>query len=285
MAGSFCPYCGKPTVPGATFCPSCGAALGRLSTAGAAPPPAIPPSFGPTGSYPIGYGTTAAPSSASRDTDRRALTSVQWAAVVALVGVVISWVSLFGSNLGSFFMVTTVNSSTSVSLSLTALYFFVAVAGAGLVLTIVELLFYRSAFRTLAPIDSRFSSPATFVLVLLIAVVLIVLIGAGLLLAIYQAVQCAGSGNPLTTSCVDTGTLLGLVALFAVAGIVALIGYIGLMLGIWRLGTRYDETTFKVGAILIIIPLLNLIGVILILVGARSALGKLGHGSTPISFG
>jgi len=49
----------------------------------------------------------------------------------------------------------------------------------------------------------------------------------------------------------------------------------GQILGLWRVGTRYNETTIKVGAIFTIVPLLNIVGPILVLIGALEAKGRL----------
>jgi hypothetical protein len=221
------------------------------------------------------YAMTGTPTPATHATDRAALTSVQWAAIVALVGVVVSLVTLFSGSYSSLIGVTTVNGSSTLTVSSTALYFLILAGGAGLVLTIVELFLYRSAFRALAPVDSEFSTPATLVLLLFIGLVLVIAIAVGLVGILLQSIACAGAGNPITTSCLNVGTLLDLVGLLVVAAIVALIGYIGLLVGIWRLGTRYNESLFKVGAVLMFFPVLNFIGVVLVLVGAHSALSRL----------
>jgi len=287
MAGAYCPFCGKPTVPGGTFCASCGAALAAPNPhAGGAPPPPVPSSFAAGGSYPPGYGMPVGPAATSREIDRQALSRVQWAAVLGLVGAALSLLTFFSGNALSFLTVTTTGTSTTISTDVSALYLLVAIAAVGLVLSIVEILLYRGAFRTLAPVDSRFTTPATFLLVLLVALVILVLTTGALFAEFLSAIQCAGAGNPITTSCFDAGNALSLVALLLIAALVAIISYIGgVMLGLWRLGTRYDETTLHVGAILIIIPILNIIGLILILVGARSALGRLEHSSRPMTFG
>jgi hypothetical protein len=75
-----------------------------------------------------------------------------------------------------------------------------------------------------------------------------------------------------------------LVLLFVVA-IVLLIGAIGLLIGIWRLGTRYQEGLLKVAAILLILPVLNIVGFVLILVASRSLRNRIGSGPPVVSFG
>ncbi len=68
-------------------------------------------------------------------------------------------------------------------------------------------------------------------------------------------------------------------------GIIGLIGYIGVAIGIWRFGVRYGEGKFKAGAILIFFPLLNVVGLVLILIAARSTRAKLANGSPVPIFG
>jgi hypothetical protein len=62
------------------------------------------------------------------------------------------------------------------------------------------------------------------------------------------------------------------IGLILLGGILSLIGYIGgLILGLWRVGSRYNQTTLKIGAIFQIIPLLQLVAPILIILGANDA--------------
>lgn len=48
------------------------------------------------------------------------------------------------------------------------------------------------------------------------------------------------------------------------------------MLGLWRVGSRYRDDTFKAAAILLIIPLLQIVRYVLILIGSESAKNKIG---------
>lgn len=283
MSAQFCPTCGKPVAPGAAFCAACGAGLpGAAGASAPTPGPAPPLTF----AYPPSFVTAAlSPSPASRAADQHALTSVQWAALVAILGTVLSFVSLFGTDAASVLTASDTGGTTSVTVSVAALYLLIALSLAGVALTILEVLLMRDAFQTLKPLDGRFSTPSSLALVLLIAIVLIILGALGIFAELLQAVACAGAGNPIPSTCINAGALLGLVALLFVFAVVAIVGYVGILVGIWRLGTRYDETTLKVGAILLIIPLLNFVGAILVLVGARAALGRLARPPPPGGFG
>ncbi len=287
MAPSVCPHCGRPVGPGDAFCATCGIPLASAVP----PPPGTPLSpfvdSGPWGGAP-GFGRPLfgpdSPTPASRAADLRALSNVQWASIVALAGVFLYLVTLLAGNLPTFLTIA-VGSATTVSLNVGALDFLIVTAGAGSILTLVELVLYRGAFRALAPIDDRFITPGMLVLLLFIAVVLALAISGGMVGLLLQGIACAGAGNPIPLGCLNVPALLGLLALLAIVGVIALIGYVGLLVGIWRLGTRYGETLFQVGAVLLIIPFLNFIGVILILVGARLGLARLGTPSVPGSFG
>ena len=289
MATRFCSHCGSPVVPTATFCASCGAPVG-----GTAPPPgppgtpppvtfAVPSPYTPYPAYPSAYPMAAAPSFG--EVDRVALSSVSLAAILGLVGAVLGFLTLLVAPVSSIVSTSTSGSGTSVSLNLSGLYLLVVVAGIGLVLTILELWFYRQAFRALAPGDRRFATPATLVLVALVALVIVILAAIGLVDLVYQAILCSGSGNPITSTCINVGNILGLAAVVGIGAIILLVGFIGLLIGIWRLGTRYGEGMFKVGAILLIFPVLNFVGLILILLAARSARGKFEGTAMPLPLG
>ena len=72
------------------------------------------------------------------------------------------------------------------------------------------------------------------------------------------------------------GALFGGLAITFIGGIIALVGVIGgPILGLWRVGSRYDDTLIKVAAILLIIPLVDLISPILLLVGAHNVKNRI----------
>jgi hypothetical protein len=201
------------------------------------------------------------------------------AAILSLVGVIVGIVTSTISNVSG--IVTSSTGTSGVSISLPSPWVWVGLVGISVAIEIAGLVMFRSAFRTLARVDRRFSTPAMLALAA-IASFVVILLGLGLLLgALYQAVQCVGSGNPITGACLFTGTFWAGIALLVVGGLVALVGFIGVLIGIWRLGTRYSETTFKLGAVLSIIPYLNIAGAILILAGAHSVRGRLERTGAP----
>jgi len=289
MAAAFCSYCGYPLISNATFCTACGAAVGGSApplgppAASFPPPPPGTSYYSPyartylePGDVPAGYGPG----------DQVALLHVSWAAILGLVGAALSMVELVFTPAFSFLKVTTTaTGSATLSVSQSGLALVVAVGALGFALTVAELFLYRRAFAVLRNLDRKFSAPATFVLLALAALGIVFLVAIGFLSVISQAITCAGPGNPITSACLNVGSLLGLVAVLVIAAIVAFMGFIGLLIGIWRLGTRYNDTMFKVGAVLLIFPVLNVVGLILILVGARSAGGSLRGTTSPMPFG
>jgi uncharacterized membrane protein len=285
----FCSYCGNPVPAGSSFCPACGAAVGG-TTPPAGPQVNSPPlaAWGglPSATFPQAYSATGAATPGSRDADRRALSAVNVAAILALLGAVAELVNLFPSSSASSFVTVPSNSSgTSLQVSASTLELIAATAFVGAVLAVLELIFFRRAFRALAPQDSRFSTPASLVLLALVAIMIAFLAGAGVFIILFQAVACAGSGNPITSTCFSAGAILGLLGLLAVGAILALVGYIGLLIGIWRLGARYNDDSFKAGAILLIFPVLNLVGLILVLLATKKARANLESGPYPTAFG
>ncbi|MGI0054947.1 MAG: DUF973 family protein [Thermoplasmata archaeon] len=217
--------------------------------------------------------------------DRRALADVSWAAIFVLVETIVGLVVLFDPYVSTFF--TAASSSTGGStINLPAFYLFIAAAGAEIALFLVALILYWRAFRTLASSDRQFSTPSTLTFLEIIAAVLIIAVGSYLLDVLVQVALCAPSGGVITSACIAGGPLLIAVGLLVVVAILALVGFIGVLLGIWRLGSRYGETMFKVGAIFLIFPILSFIGSILILLAARSARGRFGGGApAPPPFG
>ncbi|HTS33973.1 MAG TPA: DUF973 family protein [Thermoplasmata archaeon] len=271
MAGPRCPKCGAFGAPGATFCAFCGAPLpagaGGPLSAGAPPSGFGPPPPGAGGWYSApgvtGGGPGASP--ASRAAERTALTYVLWAAVVLLVGGVLSVLA----------DLTTTATGTAVHFGTT----FLAVSLATGACEFVAVALFYFALRNLAPQDSRFSTPSKLVLALLIAILIVLAALVPFLSAVNTLESCissSGMNQTAEVSCISGGDLAAVLSVVVIAGIVALVGFIGLLLGIWRLGTRYQNSNFKVGAILLIIPFLNIVGAVLILVAARSAQAKLG---------
>lgn len=272
MTARFCSFCGKPLPPTGTFCPNCGAAIpGGASAPGATggipgPVPATSgmPGYGPAG-YPAG---SSGPTPATRNTDIRSLSTVEWAAVVGLLAAVEGLLIAVTGRVTSLIRVTTTPAGST--LSLPSPWVWAVFLGFGAVFLLAEIYLWRSAFHGLSGIDSRFSTPSTLALVAFVGSLLVIAGYASVLNGLYLTVQCDGAGHPITRACLPWAQFVGGVAAALIGALVLLVGFIGLLIGIWRLGTRFNDGVFKVSAILLIFPVLNLVGAILILVTARS---------------
>ena len=230
--------------------------------------PGAPPAWGPSRVWaPHG----APPSVDVRQADLAALSRIKLAALIAVVGAALGVaLPLALSSLG-YFTFTVPTAGGTFSYSQTSLALPIGTVLVGLALTLVSLWFYRDGFQTIRAVDDRFRSAPTYVLLAIIGIVVVLLGLVLLLVELFQILSCAVSGAPIPTSCISLGGVLGGLALALIGVILLLIGYIGMLVAIWRLGTRYGDSLFKIGAVLLIFPYLSVVGQILILVAASRA--------------
>lgn len=211
-----------------------------------------------------------------RAEERSALTRVYLSALLLLVSAVVSILIAFGTGLGVGAAATT---GSGVGLRVTSGFLALTFTSVGLEFVVVLLLW--SAYRKLAALDPRFSTPAKMTLLLAIAVVIVGAALYPLLVQVNSTFGCLENnmGNTTAASGCLSGTFAALILVLVLAAILALVGFIGMLLGLWRVGTRYQSSTIKAGTILLIFPVLNFVGAILILVGAHSARGSLDRGT------
>jgi hypothetical protein len=273
---AFCPYCGHALEANAAYCPACGqrvvAAQGAPSTPSAPPYPGSPPNLGPPPSI---YG----------EADKQALGRLWIASLIFLASFVISYAVDFALNpFRALVFVTPSTTGTAPNISFSpAFYTYLEASLAiGAITEIVVLLLVWSCFRKLGSVDrSHFRIPSILTLVLLVGLPL-ALIGASaifsslpaLINAVHQQ-QASGAATPnLPTSAL--GSMLSGLGLIGLGGLIALIGLIGgIMLGLWRVGARYDSTLIKISAILIIIPILDIVVPFLMVIGVWQSRKKL----------
>lgn len=234
-----------------------------------------PPPYYPYGGVPVDAST--------RPADLSALSRVRLSALIGIVAGALGIVEIAATPAFTLFSVGATSGGTTISVNLTAFLLAVVFGSLGFAFVLIELWLYRRAFQTLTTVDSRFSTPGTLALTAAIGVVLVALGALGLVAVFYQAISCA-AGGPITTACLNVAGLLGLGVLVLIAGIIAFIGYVGVLVGIWRLGTRYRDGRFKAGAVLLLLPFLSFVGAILIWIAARSSLASLGTAPPPLSF-
>ena len=262
---------------GGRVCPSCGARLAAASQAGGAPRIRIPRTVTGPPSAGVGHlasleGRSVPPELLAED--RYVLSRVTWGAVFGVASAIISFFFLSIGPITSTYAFTITVSSSTFTPDLTVIALYVGVICTGLILTLLELWFWRAAFRVLERQSPGFSTPAKMSLLAAIALVVVVLLVVVLFGIMYATLACAVSGIGVTPHCFDNTVVFTLLVLIALGLVALLAGFVGVLVGIMRLGDRYCEGMFKVGAILLILPFLNLAGMVLILTAARKAYAR-----------
>jgi len=270
----FCPYCGHVIEQNAAYCPSCGHRISAQTepTSGSnVPPPPYP------GNAPV--------AAAFGDADRKALRWLMIASIIFLATLVVGYsTGFFANRLASLVTVTpsTVGKTPVVHLS-SAFYTYLDVSLlVSAVVEIFALILVWSSFRALATVDrARFRVPAILTIVLLVALPIlyigVAVIYSGLPAVLNYVAQQQATNSTVTPTVLPTvfGRIFAGLGVTALGGLIGLIGVIGgVMLGLWRVGGRYDSTLIKVAAILIIIPLIDIVVPILLLIGIWQARGR-----------
>jgi len=268
----FCPACGHSVDDNVLYCPACGKKLSDQNLIqGSVPPPPPPnsPYYTPNVSSTFG------------DADKKALRKLTIFAVLILVSLVVGFAISFLNNPFSYLFIinyATAGATTPTFTLSSNFLIFVGIAGlVGLVVEIVTFLQLRSAFKTLASVDRpHFRIPSVLTLLLIIALPLliagVIIEFAGLVPFINSISQQQAANTTPTLPTSGLGTLFAGLAMAFIGGIIALIGIIGgPILGMWRMGSRYDDTLIKIAAILFIIPLVDILTPILLLIGASQA--------------
>ena len=231
----FCPNCGAKIDKDAVICPACG--VSQTGSSG----------FGSINNQQQSTFTVS-----GRDLD--GIKNVKTASLLGIIGIILGLVG--AGAVGSAILSRELPGSPLTGIS--ALFF---VALVGIVIGFISILLYRSAFRDLREVDGRFGTPYTFTTVLLV----------GLAILILALLVLLGGFEALSLSLVLFGTVLAIIA-----AILLILGdIIGIILGLWRVGERYDNTLIKVGAIFYIIPYLDVLAPVLVFIGANSVEKKL----------
>jgi hypothetical protein len=253
----FCEKCGAQVATGSSFCASCGAPVSKIG------PPQI--------------------STASEE--RSAFTKVMWYGVVGVVGLVGGWVLpflIFGAvTMSSTNLNLPPNAPPSqVGAALGPLFRNLSLLLPSiLVIGLIGDVLLTLGFRELSQVDdSKFSLPWKLMIALIVGTVVL----ASSLILLFNSIPNiianapTGSETPSQAFFSVISSLLFAALIAIIGGIVRLAGVIGgEILGLWRVGSRYNSTIIKVGAIFVIIPLLYLVAPILLLIGAYEARGRL----------
>jgi heme/copper-type cytochrome/quinol oxidase subunit 2 len=213
--------------------------------------------------------------------DTSALASLQRAGLLGLLGGLIGWgTSAYLSTSGA--LNTTVSMTPSgqpmIHLNTGSIEFILLIAVLSAAVEIVTLAYFLSAFRALREEDSDFEGPARYLWLALIALPILLLTVAYLLEAVVNLSQCVNALPANATwmrSCSSQADgLASAFLLLVVPAIIAFIGWIELLIGVYRLGGHFHEPNFKLAAILLLIPFLSVIGAAVIWYSARKLATK-----------
>jgi hypothetical protein len=202
---------------------------------------------------------------------------VKWGALLGILGLVLAvggvLIVLLDVGLG----VTSVSDAGYVSLLKTVLLAVILVV-VGVLLALLSFVLYTAGFASLRRSDRRFRTPMVLCVVGLIGLALIGGFVASYADGINSAIGCPSSNS----TCQNNATSIahGVVALGYVGGLLGFVGLIGLIIGLYRFGSRYKSSVAKVGAILYIIPFLSIIAPILVFVGATQVQKQLRERAT-----
>ena len=204
------------------------------------------------------------------------LEAIRWSSALSLVGLVLVGVLFFFTGQLTPAFSPSFGPNMMVSFDTGLLHSLLLVGAIGILLQMVVFYLYHRGFAELRRVQTDFSSPSTFALVALGSLVLVLLGLVSIIQVLDQLASCTPSGSPIPQSCFSAagGGALAAFALLGVGALLLLIGTVGVLIGIWRLGERYQRSGFKVAAILFIFPFVNIVGSILILVETTSLLGQ-----------
>lgn len=233
------------------------------------PAPGTPPTYAaglPSGAVPR-YSSAGGPLPAERlsAVDARAMDRLILASALGLVGTVATYIIpyVFG------YSVFRLSVSTSGFSNSNDVYGLIGTAAVATAFTCLQFWFFREAFHSLAHDDAGLKTPATLTPLGILGALILAASAVWILTQANQWLACAGTVRPIPTHCINAPLLLGASGILAVGAILALIGLIALWIGLWRLGTRYNESMFKIGMVLTIFPVLDIAGFILLILAGR----------------
>lgn len=199
---------------------------------------------------------------------------IKWGALAGLLGLALAiggiFVALTALPLGS--VVTSTSGSNAI---LDAILAAALAVVAGVFLALVSFVLYVAGFASLRQADRRFRTPMVLGLVGLVGLLLVGAFTVFYALAIHNALGC----SVVDTTCQNNATTLarGIVVLAYVGGLLAFVGLIGTILGLFRFGSRYSSSLAKIGAVLYIIPFVAVLAPLLVLIGAFRVQRQLGR--------
>lgn len=140
------------------------------------------------------------------------------------------------------------------------------------ILTLIGLYYMFRGFTILKGIDMQFSLGRTGTILEFIGMSLVI-IGTLALLATIVPIVGNGTTPPVNTSQINLGAIIGLAFLILFAAIILLVGVILAVIGLYRVGTQFDNSLVHVGAILSIF--LGIVGIPLLYIGFTEIINQL----------
>lgn len=203
--------------------------------------------------------------------DGEAISKIRVFGLVGIVSLVIGFVSVFGlSGMDYLTALTLRGPRPAFSLGIIGIFALTAVLLLSVALEVLSIIYGRSAFRSLSAVDSNFRTPLSLSYSLYVGFAMLIV---GFTLTVVTLLE-RSSGS---MSGVESESMLVAGGLLVIGAAIALIiGEVGLLLGVWRFGTRYDEGLFKIAAVLYIIPFAAVLAPLLVYLGAGSVEKKKG---------
>ena len=232
------------------FCPDCGAKIDKSSI--------ICPACGASQTGTSGFGSIRdeqASTFTATGKDIDGLNQIRNASLVSIVGIILSL-----AGLGTVEKLVLSGISSRPPASAVSAIFLVGFIGG--LFGLISIVLYRSAFGMLRDVDAgRFHTPYNFTTVFIVGFVLFIL-----------AMLFFLGGIDARSISLTVGGLI----IIIISAILLFLGDIGgVILGLWRVGDRYDSTAMGIGAIFYIMPYFDVLAPILVLAGAHSAQHKL----------
>jgi hypothetical protein len=218
--------------------------------------------------------------------ERSGLNKVLWFGIIQLVGIVTGWVVSFYA----FRTIFTTSGVLSLPVNPTPAQvadalrpMFQALSYAVPVMMIVQLVaivILAMGFRDLRKFDhDAFSVPSTLILVMIAGV----LVAAAGVFPLFNSISDVIAKAPMVAGVTPSSDFIAAIGslildflVVGIGGLLVLVGLIGgQILGLWRVGSRYDQIVIKLGAIFAVVPYLNVAAPVLVLVGAYQAKERL----------
>lgn len=208
--------------------------------------------------------------SPSEDVELVGIRRIRVAALLGVLGIALALLAplviIFAFGLGLAFF-TAVSTGGSIAFTIVEALFGALLAG--VLLATASFALYLAGFAKLRLADPTFTVPMSVACVGFAGLLLLSLVFALLVGEIAQIISCGGPGVA-TSTCVTLSSVT-IDPLVLLGGLVlAVVGWIGLIVGIYRIGRRYASTITRVGAILHIVPIANIVAPVLVLIGASN---------------